>query len=549
MFHKLTIRSLLIGGGIVITLLSCVVVCWSVLCLYGVNRKLERISRVNVEKVGYSVNVYKKLCATAGSVATLSAVSDKTAFETAVGKIAETLQTCSNGVQQLVALEVNSEGKTLCDSLVVSLDAIRSELARVTTFSDGGTTGRFSLLSGTIGKAEAVLDSLVQWNSDRIRYRINELRSVAGQQLWITVVFGFVVMSGTVALIIIILVKITGNLRLGMSMARSLSEGDFSRQLEVKGNDEIGKLVNWLNTTGEKLKGMFSTVKTNIMTLTFSIQALSGSAETILENSDRMGRHSKEAVDSADVISNNMNVLSEKAGQTYTSVNDVSESVAVVSTSLNGIAENCREELLLVQEAGEQASATGQLMEMLDKSARTITHIVDLISDITKRTNLLALNATIEAASAGDAGKGFAVVANEVKDLARQTAKAANDISQQIKDIQSNAGASVEAVGRIGAAIMKVDTISQTIVKAVDEQTATLTSISQTMSSVSGNMKEMADNVREGSEGVSEITYNINHLSSAFSDLGAGVREMENSLSDMGSLISVCEADVKQFKI
>ena len=135
-----------------------------------------------------------------------------------------------------------------------------------------------------------------------------------------------------------------------------------------------------------------------------------------------------------------------------------------------------------------------------DRSAE-IGNVIKVITSIAQQTNLLALNATIEAARAGEAGKGFAVVANEVKELAKQTAKATEDISRKIEAIQGDTKGAVEAIAQIGTIINQINDIQNTIASAVEEQTATTSEISR--------------NVAEAAKGSSEIAQNITGVAQA----------------------------------
>lgn len=156
--------------------------------------------------------------------------------------------------------------------------------------------------------------------------------------------------------------------------------------------------------------------------------------------------------------------------------------------------------------AVSQANQTNDRIKDLGESSAEIGQVIKVITSIAQQTNLLALNATIEAARAGEAGKGFAVVANEVKELARQTAKATEEISQKIEAIQSSTGGAITAIKSIGETISKINEISTTIASAVEEQSAATSEISR--------------NVAEAAKGTAEVSNNITGVSQAADEAG-----------------------------
>jgi methyl-accepting chemotaxis protein len=141
------------------------------------------------------------------------------------------------------------------------------------------------------------------------------------------------------------------------------------------------------------------------------------------------------------------------------------------------------------------AETTNATVGKLGDSSIEIGNVIKVITSIAEQTNLLALNATIEAARAGEAGKGFAVVANEVKDLARETAKATEDIGRRVEAIQADTREAVDAIAEISSVIARINDYQTTIASAVEEQTATT--------------NEMSRNVAEAAMGSTEIAQNI----------------------------------------
>jgi methyl-accepting chemotaxis protein len=220
-----------------------------------------------------------------------------------------------------------------------------------------------------------------------------------------------------------------------------------------------------------------------------------------------------------------------------------------MSSSLNEVSKNCQKESQIASNANSQAKSTRDMMERLGVSSKEIGKVIEVINDIADQTNLLALNATIEAASAGEAGKGFAVVANEVKELAKQTAQATDQIGRQIEEMQNNTTSAVTAIEEITKVIEEINSISHTIVSAVEEQSATVNEIAKTVGGASQAATEIAKNVGESAKGLVEVSSNIQGVNKAATDTAGGVANIRQSAQDLSKLALGLQKIVGQFKV
>ncbi len=188
-------------------------------------------------------------------------------------------------------------------------------------------------------------------------------------------------------------------------------------------------------------------------------------------------------------------------------------------------------------------------MDELGRSSDSIGKVIDLIQDIASQTNLLALNATIEAASAGEAGKGFAVVANEVKELAKQTSSATEDIRAQVENIQKNAQTAVSAIRSIAEVVSEVDTTSQMILVTVSEQTNAVNEISQNIGGASDGAQDVAQNVAAAANAMQDIVSDIQEVNNAVVETNEGLSGVRGNAEQVYSLSTSLEKIVRQFKI
>ena len=194
--------------------------------------------------------------------------------------------------------------------------------------------------------------------------------------------------------------------------------------------------------------------------------------------------------------------------------------------------------------AGDGNAKIGEL----GTAATEIGKVIEVIQDIAEQTSLLALNATIEAARAGDAGKGFAVVATEVKELAKQTAAATEDIRRRIEGIQTSTGQAVRSIGEITEVIKKVNEVSRTIASAVEEQSITTKEIAKNVAETSTAAQTVARGVAESASVTREIARNITDVDAAAKQTAQGATVAQTASGKVSDVTEQLHALVGQFK-
>jgi methyl-accepting chemotaxis protein len=265
------------------------------------------------------------------------------------------------------------------------------------------------------------------------------------------------------------------------------------------------------------------------------IGSMSVSAERIATASEEVSATGQQIVASSEATSAQANVVSAATEQVNRNLQTVATSTEEISASIGEIAKNAGEAAKVAGEALKTAIKTNATVTKLGESSGEIGQVIKVITSIAQQTNLLALNATIEAARAGEAGKGFAVVASEVKELAKQTAKATEDISQRIAAIQTDTKGAVEAIGSISRIISRVNDISVTIATAVEEQWATTS--------------EMSRNVAEAAKGSGDVARNITGVAQAAQGTSAGATDSQTAARALAQMSVDLRGMVAQFKV
>ncbi len=268
-------------------------------------------------------------------------------------------------------------------------------------------------------------------------------------------------------------------------------------------------------------------------------QRVEGILKAVGENARNLNGASEEL----SAVAQQMSAAAEETSAQATSVSAASEEVSrnvqsvaagseEMTASIHEIAKNAADAARVAAQAVSVASSTNTTMTKLGESSADIGKVVRVITSIAQQTKLLALNATIEAARAGEAGKGFAVVANEVKELAKETAKATEEISGKIETIQTDTRGALAAIGQISSIINQINDIQNTIASAVEEQTATTNEISRS--------------VAEGARGSNEIASNITNVAAAARETSVGASRSLKAAQALAHMAGELEKLVEQ---
>lgn len=328
-----------------------------------------------------------------------------------------------------------------------------------------------------------------------------------------------------------------------------LANGDLTGEIKLKRTDEVGVLATSIDTCIQSLRKMVEEIKHTSESLTESSAILTETANSQAAGAEETNVQAHTVAAAGEQLATNSKNMSLSAGEITQSASTVSTALEEMSSSIHEVARNCAQESEIARKADTQARQTRELMVKLDGSARQIGKIVELINRIAEQTNLLALNATIEAASAGEAGRGFAVVANEVKELARQSASATEDIRRQVSLIQENTANSTAAIDDVAEVIEQVSQIASSIAAAVEEQSATTSEIVRSLHGVTSATKTLSDNVTSASAGAAEVSRNIHGVSQAASESAKGASRISTSAGELSHLANSLGQLVTRFKL
>lgn len=492
---------------------------------------------------------------TSKTIIWVTAGYDQGNIDKSIQKISEDLGNAAQGINTINKLsEPNSEEAKLLqhmsDSLqpfaraVTSAAKMASDDAQLASLSLTGAEKKFAYV-------EADLDSLIRLRVLEAESSYHAAQSDAKREILQLVGLAILAVLITVGLLLAVFRLVVYPIKNITNILGEMTHGewDLTRRIEVNSTDEIGQLAHIVNLFIKRLQGIISDLAAKTNKLSTAAVRFEKTAISIAESGRQMQMQNGSASTMADGVSLVVKDVSQAANEMSKSVDSVSEAIRQMNQTISEVARSCQQELQVSSDADQQVKSSKEIMDQLSLAAGNIGKVVDLIMNIAGQTNLLALNATIEAASAGEAGKGFAVVAAEVKQLAQRTSSATVDIRKQIVAMQESVANASHSMDKVTGVVANIAGISRTIAAAVEEQSVTTGTISQSVSTASSAASQIANQVSRSSTDLAAVSVNVHSVSKSIESNQKMASEIQNESKDLTTMSEQLLEIVQQFKV
>ena len=424
------------------------------------------------------------------------------------------------------------------------------------------------LVEESNGFIDTCIESLVDLNkriSDALDNDMLAVRTNSGFAQWLMILVPLVGIAVSLTLSILLTRSITAPMAQGVELSEALARGDLTQRLNLEQRDEVGTLARSLDHVASSFGKIVGDIRGVSHGLAGSATELTAVSHELLAQSEEMAAQAAHVASSTEQMATNVNTMAaagEEMSMNVASISSASEQISVnvgtissaaeatsrnVATVAGAIQESTQAFEMISSDAREGSQVANRAMAMadgasttmkeLDRSAADIGKVTEAIKMIALQTNLLALNATIEATSAGEAGKGFAVVAHEIKELANQSAQAAEDIARKIDGVQSSTRDAVEVIREVQQIIYTLNTSSMRIAEAVEKQNVSAKTSAENLGQASQGVAHIARSISEVAKGANDMSRNAGEAATGANDMSRNAAEAATAVRDISSNI------------
>jgi len=445
--------------------------------------------------------------------------------------------------------------------LATELPRIEREETAIIDESLAGNQRRIAAVENDyLNRVEAIGDAVMAVSDELggsatalMKSDVEECRRTQKQSEWILIISTLLAVGLGLGIALVLSGRMANVLSLVADRLKAVAAGDLSGsklpQKILDRPDEFGQLGTASQAMSDSLRRLLGDISGGVRTLAVSASELAAVAnQTATSTASTMDKAHTVAAAAEEASANTISIAAGME-QSSSSLSAVAAATEQMSATVSDISSNTSRAHVISEQATTQAQTIAEQMQRLGQAAQEIGHVTETITNISAQTNLLALNATIEAARAGTAGKGFAVVANEIKELARQTAEATEDIKARIGGIQQSTGAAITDIGQITTVIKDVGIIVTSIAAAIEEQATVTRDVAGNIAQASSGVRDANDRVSQTAQVSRSIAEDIAGVNSAVSDIRSGGERVQASAVDLSKLAEQLGAQVAQFKI
>jgi len=555
---KLNISARIVLGFSLVIFLTIAIGAIAFFSLGTVNDGVESMYSHNLMSVRYLGEARSELFSVRGDVFKYAGTEDSSEYPELGRSINNSFKTIKESMEKFKEIAFDDEEKDEIQKFENYLLRYEKDIASSVFAKKGEVTDLSSIITDNAA-AVAALDKLVNINIKEAEKEevLSKETYNRSSMLMLVLLLASIIMS------IIVTILVTGSIKKPIAktlkLANNMAEGDLTSRVDHRSNDEIGELIQALNSTAGSLQKLIREVLDSSGAVTSASQQLSATME--------------ETNASMQEISNGIGHIAENNESNTAAIEQISATISDISDKAIATAESSK----LAAETGEEVKASAQkggelvvnvsasidtvriasgeisdIMVELEKSAREINQAVELITSISEQTNLLSLNAAIEAARAGEQGRGFAVVADEVRTLAEQSKEASKRIEHMVKTIQTNCAQAREktlnsdkliknsytAASETSSYIMNIIEKINTIVVQINEIADTAVQQSQMTKEISSSIDSMAENVEVQASSSEQISATTQQQASAIEEVGATAEELAGMAANLNSIVS-----------